>query len=209
MWYLYKHTNKINGKVYIGKTMNPQERWKNNGIKYKTCSRFWFAIQHYGWDNFDHSILLSCETREEIDMLEKQYIKDFKSLDPEFGYNLSEGGTGGNVWAGKTQNEKARYAEERRQETLSRGQDWHDKLSEAQKKRWSNPEARQELSLKLRMGKNSCAKKCRCIETNKIYKSYADAAEDCGQARSHGAKIGMVIRGERNLFAGYHWEAVE
>lgn len=209
MWYLYKHTNKTNGKVYIGKATNPQSRWENQGYKYKTCPRFWSAIQHYGWDNFEHEILLACETQEEINILEKEYIKKYRALEPDFGYNLSEGGTGGNVWAGKTQAEKEAYAEKQRQETLSRGQEWHDKLSKAQLKRWANPQARQELGNKVRGGKNGYAKKCRCIETNKIYDSYADAAEDCGQARAHGSKIGMVIRGERTIFAGYHWEAVE
>ena len=39
MWYLYKHTNKINNKSYIGKTENPEKRWSNNGYNYKTCPR--------------------------------------------------------------------------------------------------------------------------------------------------------------------------
>ncbi len=30
MWYLYKHTNKINNKSYIGKIKNPEKRWANN-----------------------------------------------------------------------------------------------------------------------------------------------------------------------------------
>lgn len=48
MWIIYKHTNKINNKVYIGKTTDIKNRWRNGGIHYKTCPRFWSAIQHYG-----------------------------------------------------------------------------------------------------------------------------------------------------------------
>jgi len=49
---IYIHKNKINGKVYIGQTgQDPKKRW-DNGNGYKTCSRFWNAIQKYGWDNF-------------------------------------------------------------------------------------------------------------------------------------------------------------
>lgn len=102
MWYLYKHTNKINNKSYIGKTENPTKRWANNGKNYKNCPRFWSAIQAYGWNNFNHEILLICNTLEDVNKKEKEYIQKYNTLNPNFGYNLAEGGTGGNVWAGKT-----------------------------------------------------------------------------------------------------------
>jgi len=140
MWYLYKHTNKINNKSYIGKTENPEKRWANNGYNYKTCPRFWSAIVAYGWDNFTHEILLTCENLNEINQKEKEYIQKYKTLDPNFGYNLAEGGTGGNVWIGKTKEEKEKYKKERQIETLSRGLDWHKKLSESQLKRWQSEE---------------------------------------------------------------------
>ena len=61
-WTIYKHTNKINGKIYIGQThyKNVNERFKN-GLGYKRSdgkySYFWEAIQKYGWNNFSHEIL--------------------------------------------------------------------------------------------------------------------------------------------------------
>ena len=140
MWYLYKHTNKINHKSYVGKTENPKKRWENNGYNYKTCPRFWFAIMHYGWNNFTHEILLTCNELNEINKKEKEYIKKYKTLNPDFGYNLAEGGTGGNVWAGKTEEEKEKYKKERQIETLSRNFKWHKKLSESQIKRWRSEE---------------------------------------------------------------------
>lgn len=49
---LYKHTNRHNGKVYIGITNNVSRRWRNNGIEYKpqkgNTSRFWNAIKNMG-----------------------------------------------------------------------------------------------------------------------------------------------------------------
>ena len=54
---VYLHTNKINGKVYVGLTsMSPEERWKN-GKGYCNNSHFKSAIEKYGWDNFEHEII--------------------------------------------------------------------------------------------------------------------------------------------------------
>ena len=211
MYYIYKHTNKINNKSYIGKTDNPENRWRNNGNKYKTCPRFWSAILSYGWENFNHEILFSCDDIDTINQKEKEYINKYQTLDPDYGYNLAEGGTGGNTWIGKTQEEKDKYAEERRLETLSRGEEWHKKLSEAQLKRWSSEEGqnfKQKQHERMLGGKNPTAKKCKCIELNKIFNSYADAADFLGRKRNAGPKIGEVIRGNKKTFAGYHWEAV-
>ena len=210
MWTIYKHTNKINGKTYIGKTTDIRNRWRNNGIHYKTCPRFWSAIKHYGWDNFSHEILESNIPDNEVDEKEKEYIQKYRTLENDFGYNLNNGGCGGNAWAGKTQEEKNIYKKQRREETLSRGAEWHKKLSDSQKKSWENNKARKEkLSNRMKGGNNPIARKCLCIETGIIYNSYADAAEACGYSRKNGSKIGMVIRGERNIACGYHWKEAE
>ena len=74
---------------------------KYNGYNYKTCPRFWSAIKSYGWDNFTHEILLTCDNLNEINQKEKEYIQKYQTLNPNFGYNLAEGGTGGNAWLGK------------------------------------------------------------------------------------------------------------
>lgn len=102
-WCIYKHTNKINGKVYIGQTcQKPEERWRN-GEGYFGQGLFYNAIKKYGWDNFQHDILEdNILTLEETNEKEKYYIKQFHSCvyDPLCnGYNLTWGGEGTSKWS--------------------------------------------------------------------------------------------------------------
>ena len=93
MWIVYKHTNKINKKVYIGQTcQTPEERWRN-GEGYKGSPKFYHAIQKYGWDNFEHTIIAhNIPTREDADRIERTWIKFYNST--EKGYNIKPGGSG-------------------------------------------------------------------------------------------------------------------
>lgn len=91
VWCVYKHTNKINGKVYIGitsaSTLN--QRW-DNGNGYILNKLFFEDIQKYGWvDGFYHIVLEDNLTKKEAENLEKQLIRKYKSQDKNFGYNLA------------------------------------------------------------------------------------------------------------------------
>lgn len=89
---LYKITNKINGKVYIGQTIHPDKRW------WEHCNRaengldnypIHCAIKKYGKENFDFEIL---EWSEDYNNRERELIIEFNSLCPN-GYNVSKGGS--------------------------------------------------------------------------------------------------------------------
>lgn len=80
---IYKHTNLINGKSYIGKTcQKPELRWGSNGNGYKMCPYFWCAIQKYGWNNFSHTILLDGLTAQEANEAEIRLISEYNTDDP-------------------------------------------------------------------------------------------------------------------------------
>lgn len=91
---VYIHTNKTNGKMYVGQTcQNPKKRW-SNGLGYATQQYFYRAIQKYGWDGFEHEIIASNLTKFEADNFEKILIKELKTYDNQFGYNITLGGKG-------------------------------------------------------------------------------------------------------------------
>lgn len=95
-WKIYKHTNKINGKCYIGQTCrkNPNERW-NNGKGYNGTI-FAKAIEKYGWDNFEHEIIedgiLSEEKANEREMYWIEYYNSYAGVSGGDGYNMTKGG---------------------------------------------------------------------------------------------------------------------
>lgn len=91
-WCVYVHINKINGKKYIGQTsQRPEKRW-DNGRGYITSSKFYGAIQKYGWSNFEHVIIADNLSLEEANDLEILLIEKYQTQKDEFGYNLDSGG---------------------------------------------------------------------------------------------------------------------
>lgn len=85
---VYKVTNKLNGKTYIGvhKTDNPMDSYMGSGKAIKN------AISKHGIENFTKEILNECDTSKEAYEIEKELTKDFTSKD---NYNMRLGGVGG------------------------------------------------------------------------------------------------------------------
>lgn len=89
---VYVHINKINNKMYVGQTcQNPKNRWRN-GDGYKGCTLFYNAIQKYGWDNFEHIVVLSNLSLEDANYFEEILIKKLDTTNKDKGYNLRSGG---------------------------------------------------------------------------------------------------------------------
>lgn len=90
---IYKHTNKLDGKCYIGQTKceDLTRRW-TGGNGYKECKHFYSAIKKYGWSNFTHEILETGLSASEANDRERFYIALYRSNDPKHGYNIRSGG---------------------------------------------------------------------------------------------------------------------
>ena len=109
---VYVHTNKANGKRYVGITsMIPEKRWAN-GHGYRSNVLFYRAIQKYGWESFEHSVLFDGLTRKEAYVKEIELISTFNASNPQFGYNIDKGGNGSNRISEATR-EKLRQAGKR------------------------------------------------------------------------------------------------
>ena len=89
---IYKITNTINQKVYIG-----QYSGKRFDLYFGSGKILKLAIKKYGKENFQKEILEYCETKALLNEREKFWIAELNSNNPEVGYNITLGGTGGNL----------------------------------------------------------------------------------------------------------------
>lgn len=108
---IYKITKKSNGKSYIGQSSNIERRFKEH--KYKKDIPIDLAIQKYGSDAFEFSILEEC-SQEQLDEREIYWIQYYNTY-KGFGYNCSAGGgnnRGENNGRTKLTNEDVAYIRE-------------------------------------------------------------------------------------------------
>jgi group I intron endonuclease len=94
---VYKITNVINGKIYIGRTVKPLSyRWVDHLSETRRGSELLFhkAIRKYGEENFKVEELSKHDTDEELNAAEIAAIALYRSHERECGYNLTYGGEG-------------------------------------------------------------------------------------------------------------------
>lgn len=87
--------------MYIGISKNIVKRWSQNGEQYKYSKVFYRAIKKYGWDNFEHIVLIKNISKEIACIIEIELIKKYRTQSKEYGYNLAHGGFGGCTVKGK------------------------------------------------------------------------------------------------------------
>lgn len=94
MGYIYKITNTVNNKVYIGQTIRTvEERYQRHLYEARchTNRPLYDSMNHHGVDNFTVEILVEAPN-ERLNELEAFYISEYNSTDPAAGYNLTTGG---------------------------------------------------------------------------------------------------------------------
>ena len=92
---IYKITNLVNGKVYIGQSKNITVRWENHKslgrCTNESNSYLHNAMRKYGVENFKKEVLEECRV-DELNIKEIQYIQEYDSMNREKGYNQLPGG---------------------------------------------------------------------------------------------------------------------
>ncbi len=96
---IYKITNTVNGKVYIGKTSNTlEQRWGGHlrGVRKTAMAglKLYRAIRKYGPEVFTVEALYYAKTEEELSRMETFFIVLHQSHKSENGYNMTMGGEG-------------------------------------------------------------------------------------------------------------------
>jgi group I intron endonuclease len=92
---IYLITNKLNGKIYVGQTVQSlEERWY--GHCHQKCTfPIDRAIRKHSPENFTREVIAHANTQEELDYLETYFIIIYDAQNPEVGYNLADGGQRG------------------------------------------------------------------------------------------------------------------
>lgn len=102
---IYKVTNKINGKIYVGKSIDIKNRWSRHISESLVSEKLWkenyrhirtpfhSAIRKYGEENFNWEVIEECP-RDQLNDREKYWIKELFSNDRNVGYNVTMGGDG-------------------------------------------------------------------------------------------------------------------
>ena len=111
---IYKATNKINGKSYVGQTIFTLAERIDGHIKSATKKdspyHFHKAIRKYGEENFDWETICNCNGHSELNDKEIFYIKEYDTYDS--GYNMTGGGGGTSGYA-HTENTRLKMSKTR------------------------------------------------------------------------------------------------
>lgn len=130
---IYMITNTLNGKKYIGQTKSSIKKRFYQHCEKRSKTVISLAIKKYGRDSFDLKILHeNIETQEELNQLEVNYIRKYKTIAPE-GYNVEKGGYSPMSAATKKKISKA---------MTGRSITWGGKVSGGVKRLWEDKEYR-------------------------------------------------------------------
>lgn len=145
---IYKIVNALNGRMYIGQSINPARRMQRHFWRQNGCIKLRHAIEKYGRQHFYSSIIYWCEDKKDANEVEELLIALCDTRNN--GYNITPGGngTGGgedNPFFGKRHSDelKARWSAHKRGSVMPESA--RKKIAEANKKRVVSEETRAKL----------------------------------------------------------------
>lgn len=203
---IYKATNILNGKAYVGQTVRSLDVRIREHLR-KKDTYFDKALSKYGINSFRFEIIDSAKTVQELNAKEVFWINFFNTFG-ENGYNMCEGG-GNTTGFHHSEHSKKAMSEKKKSAYIGVGNPFYgkhhsekscEKMKESRKGRIITTEWRKHIS------EGSKAKvKVQNIETGEIFNSIKEAATKYNIIPTH---ISRVCRGKRNKTGGYHWKYV-
>lgn len=140
---IYKATNLVNSKIYIGQTVNSlkyrqEQHWREANCKVRKNVHFHNALLKYGLDNFSFEIIDEASTVQEMNEKEQFWIAYYHSTNSSYGYNKDSGGKSGGF----------------------KSKDTKMKIGITTKEKWSKPESAQKMREGLAKGTESWRRIC-------------------------------------------------
>lgn len=174
---IYKVTNKVNGKIYIGFDSNwPVRKYQHKSRAKKNSSyRLHMAIRKYGWENFDWEVIYqSYDCLHTLKIMEPYFITEYNSF--ARGYNMTTGGDGtpGHI----------------RNPAIAK------KHSENMKQYFSNPENR------LKRG-DDCSKLWTVTDPNGNKQDIKNLAKFCREHNLDSGNMSAVAKGRYKQYRGW------
>lgn len=185
---IYKATNTINGKYYIGKTTTTLEK-RIKAHKIASSKKKWVfynAINKYGFDSFKWEVLAECADIESLNNLEIKLIEENTD-----GYNIAKGGTGGDTFTNNPNKEVLRENVSKFHKNKTLSEDHKNKIRGAHKgmeKPWAAETAKKMSQANI--GVESKLKNTHLSEEHKL-------------------KIGKGNKGKKKVFTEEHKEALK
>lgn len=212
MGIIYKITNKINGRIYIGQTIRTlEDRWYHHvyyATQKKCKTKLGRAIRKYGASAFDAVVI---ETSDNLDEREIYFINLFKSVTS--GYNIKIGGDGGpHALSTKKKiskaNKKRVWTQEMRDNMSRAILAWHEERgfvpkSEEFRRKISIANSRRKMPTKTKekfqKHNESLMKPVVCITNDKEYPSIAAA---CKELNINNGQLSQHLKGKHKHVKG-------
>ena len=200
---IYKITNNINGKIYVGQTCRSLEDRMAEHVRHSTIVVD-KAIQKYGADNFTvERIDVACDI-DELNQKEQFWIQHYDCMVPN-GYNQCVGGDN-TVGFHHRSESRQRMSNKKKSQYMGEGNPFFGKRhSDVSRKKMSD--ARKGLAhltdeqvRNLRMSHHTV--KVRNVETGEVFSSVKEAATAYDLKDTH---ITRVCKGKRKTTGGFHW----
>lgn len=205
--FVYKITNKLNNKAYIGQTTRSvEDRWRDHCKKGFLLTK---AIRKYGEENFSYQVVCHCQSLTELNAKEIEIIAVENSIAPN-GYNLSGGGLNHQMH----QSTKDKISTIHKNKVLSLetinkikahnvgkklSQKTKDKISQSNMGRKRSKNACNNIALSLKKDK----RRIFCKNNNSFYLSASEAGKSLNLDRH---AINKVLCGKRLHHKGYIFE---